>query len=91
MRLRITNNAMGVYEPFFLHFTVVSSATFFFINLVLNYLEKSDTLFIDTHLLSSQRHIVGLCCFGVMSVVRFAMASTIGVINATLISMFNVV
>ena len=91
MRLRITNNAMGVYEPFFLHFTVVSSATFFFINLVLNYLEKSDTFSICTYLISSQRHIVGLCCFGVMPVASFAMASPIGVRNAILISMFNVV
>ena len=91
MRLRITKNAMGGYEPFSLRFIDVPSAIFFFINLVLNYLEQSNTHFINTHSPSSQRYLLGVSVFGVMLVNNFAMASPTVVRNATLVLMFNVV
>ena len=91
MRLRITKNVMVAYESFSLHFTVVPSATSFFINLVLNYLEKNDTHFIDTHSNFSQRHLIGVTYLGVMLVAKIAMASPTIVLYASLISMLNVV
>ena len=91
MRLRITKNAMVACEPFSLRVTIVSSATSFFINLVLNYPEKSNTQFIVTHSPSSQSHLIGPSGFFVMPVTSLAMASLIIVRNARLISMFSVV
>ena len=91
MRLRITKNVMGVYEPFSHRFTDVPSAISFFINLVLNYLEKGDTHFIDTHSPPSQRHLIGVSHLSVMLVNNFAMASPTIVRHAILILMFNVV
>jgi len=91
MRLRTTKNAMGAYEPFSLRFIDVPSAIFFFINLVLNYLEQRNTHFIDTHSPSSQRHLMGVSHLCVMLVNNLAMASPTIVRHAVLILMFNVV
>ncbi|KAK7829581.1 hypothetical protein CFP56_028986 [Quercus suber] len=69
---------------------VVPSVTSFFINLVLNYLEKNDIHFIDTHFIDthstfSQRHLIGVSYLGVMLVAKIAMASPTIVRNATFI------
>ena len=60
-------------------------------NLVLNYLEKNYTHFINTHSLSSQSHLIDVRYFGVMLVGVIAMASFIGVKDAIFILMFHVV
>ena len=85
MRFRITENATGAHDPFSIHFTVVPSVASFFINLVLNYLEKS-----DTHSPSTQRHLFGKSGLVVMHVTILAMASPIDVRNAILVLMSNV-
>ena len=91
MRLRITKNVMVACEPFSLRVTIVSSATSFFINLVLNYPEKSNTHFIVIHSPSSQSHLIGPSGFFVMLVTNLAITLPIIVRNALLMSMFNVV
>ena len=61
-------------------------------NLVLNYLEKNDTHFINTYSPSSQNHLIlGKIHFGVMPVIVNALASIIVVNHAGLVSMFHVV
>ena len=47
--------------------------------------------FINTHSPSSQRHLIGVSCFGVVLVAKIAMASPTIVIYASLTSMLNVV
>ena len=89
MRFKLTKNATGVYETSSLHFTVVQSVASFYINLVLNYLEKNDTHFIYTNSPSASKKDG---CVGVEPVTILSiLASAIAVRNANLVSMFNVV
>ena len=77
---KICNGCVRAIHPLFY------SCGSFSINLVLSYLEESDTHFINTHSHSSQRHL--RCA---MAVGNVTIASTIVVRVVGLISMFNVV
>jgi len=85
------HDLMGVCILYSLHFTLVLNGYFFFINLVLNYPEKSNTHFTPTSLPSSQRRLIFVAASVVMFVVVNVLASPTIVIYAILMQMSNVV
>jgi hypothetical protein len=92
MSFSTMKNVMGVCILYFLiRFIVVLNVDFFFINLVLNYQEKSDTHFIPTFSPYLQRHLILLEALVVMFVVVIVMALPTIVRNAILMQMSNVV